>query len=183
VQPPVEVQVECAGQAPPAWHFTVKFAAPQVAVWHTPPTQVVAQGMPQPPQFIGSVDVLTQLAPHTCSPAGHTQVPVWHDAPTAHAFPQAPQLAFVLGGPHVPPVAAEQQLVPLHGCAASQDGPHALLVHASPVGQSDAELHPQLPLARHTFPAPPVVQSTHAAPGAPHADGPTAAQCCVPSQQ
>jgi hypothetical protein len=79
---------------------------PQVGVWHVPPLQVPAHGLPQPPQLRGSVAVLTQeLLQH---------VPLVHAVPVVqHAWPMAPQVPAVVW--HVPPVQVRPalQAVPL----------------------------------------------------------------------
>ncbi len=41
-------------------------------VWHVVP---VAQTVPQPPQFMLSVDVFTHVVPHSVVPVGHTHDP------------------------------------------------------------------------------------------------------------
>jgi len=66
---------------------------------HWPPVHVPpgGQATPQPPQWFGSVCVLTQVPPQSVCPVGHpTQLPPTHVWPDPHAFPQVPQFCVVL---------------------------------------------------------------------------------------
>ena len=52
-----------------------------------------AQRTLQPPQFDGSVPVLTQRPLHNAEPAGHAQVPLVHVVPVGQMSPHTPQFA------------------------------------------------------------------------------------------
>jgi hypothetical protein len=101
---------------------------PEHASAQVPPEQTSpgAHVVPQPPQFAGSVWVLTQLWPHFVEPPPHesAQAPPEQTSPGAHVVPQAPQLTGSLwvaahapsqrswpGGQTIPPV--EDVVVPL----------------------------------------------------------------------
>ena len=68
---------------------------PASPVAHVPPEQTALppQRLPQEPQLLLSVCVLTQALPHCVSPAPHEQLPLLHVAPMAHWCPQLPQLS------------------------------------------------------------------------------------------
>ena len=62
--------------------------------WHAPPEHValLPHTLPQLPQLVRSVAVLTQLPPQSVCPVGHPQRPPAHITPGAHWLPQVPQL-------------------------------------------------------------------------------------------
>lgn len=68
---------------------------PASAVAHVPPEQtaLLRQRLPQPPQLVLSVCVLTHVLPHCMSPAPQEQVPLLQVPPLAHWCPQLPQLS------------------------------------------------------------------------------------------
>jgi hypothetical protein len=63
------------------------------ALLHAPPTQAwpVWQRLAQLPQWVGSVETLTQAPLHVVAPALQAQAPAVHLAPEPHVLPQAPQ--------------------------------------------------------------------------------------------
>jgi hypothetical protein len=63
---------------------------PLLQVWPTP------QRMLQPPQFAGSLAVLTQRPLQNDEPAGHAQVPLVHAVPMGQMKPHTPQFALSL---------------------------------------------------------------------------------------
>jgi hypothetical protein len=63
---------------------------PLLQVWPTP------QRMLQPPQFKGSVAVVTQRPLQNDEPAGHAQVPLVHAVPMGQMKPHTPQFALSL---------------------------------------------------------------------------------------
>jgi hypothetical protein len=86
---------------PTVVHMLLQTIWPAVQlVWHVPFMQISvgAHGMPQPPQFMGSVAVAVHmpglpLGGHLISPLGHApQAPAVHIAPTGQPMPQPPQL-------------------------------------------------------------------------------------------
>jgi hypothetical protein len=98
------------------------------------------------------------------------QLPPTHTDPLplqiSHAPPVDPQaLESVAPETQVPPL----QQPPLHTAPPAQLVPHLWSTHASPTGQSDASLHPQVP-ATQALPIMLFMQSTHAVPE-PHALG------------
>jgi hypothetical protein len=50
------------------------------------------QELPQAPQLVELVWVLTQELPHQVCPVGHTQEPLEQERPPEQELPQAPQL-------------------------------------------------------------------------------------------
>ena len=60
---------------------------PFVHVWPAP------QRTLQPPQFAGSLEVVTQRPLQNVEPAGHAQVPLVHDVPMGQMKPHTPQFA------------------------------------------------------------------------------------------
>jgi hypothetical protein len=137
------------------------------AVVLVPATQVVPLQQP-----LGQLVLSQTHAPFTqCWPAAQAE-PV---APQTHAplvqvsavipqltqtRPLEPHAVRVFPATQVP---LEQQ-PPLQGLVVLHAEVQTPLLHASSVGQSVSELQPQTPLAKHTWPAPLVVQLTHAAP-------------------
>jgi len=117
-------------------------------------------------------------------------VPVTHAVPAALLVQLVQTAVPVLQAPppvpgwQVPPVAAEQQPV-LQTWVAEHIAVHVWVVvsHASPAGQSAVAPHPHAPLASHTAPWVLMVQSTHAAPEAPHDVSLTAAHVLAALQQ
>jgi hypothetical protein len=71
-------------------HFTLGGGQAHAPLAHwTPP----GQATPQLPQFLGSVEVLTQAAPHFVSPLGQVHTPPTQFWPVAQTCPHAPQFA------------------------------------------------------------------------------------------
>jgi hypothetical protein len=66
---------------------------PPSLVAHVPPehTALPLQRLPQEPQLLLSVCVLTQALPHCVSPAPQEQLPLLHAPPVGHWCPQLPQ--------------------------------------------------------------------------------------------
>ena len=60
---------------------------PLVQVWPA------AQRTLQPPQFAGSLEVVTQRPLQNVEPTGHAQVPLVHEVPMGQMKPHTPQLA------------------------------------------------------------------------------------------
>ena len=65
-----------------------------------PLTQVVPDGqtLPQAPQLLLSVVVVTQRPAQSVWPEGHWQRPAEHTWPVGHTIPQAPQLTASVEG-------------------------------------------------------------------------------------
>jgi hypothetical protein len=78
-------QVVPVAQAAP-FPLSEETHAPDEHVWP------LGQAMPQAPQLLGLVDVLTQAEPHTVEPVGQLHCPDVHMPPDLQATPQAPQL-------------------------------------------------------------------------------------------
>jgi hypothetical protein len=114
---------------------------PEQVSAQVPPEQTspAAHALSQPPQWAGSVWVLTQLWPHWVAPPPHERAhaPLEHTSPGAQGLPQLPQLVgsvWVLtqtpsqlscpAGQPGPPVDEEDDMVPL----LLDDGPLLLAV-------------------------------------------------------
>ncbi len=103
---------------------------PLVQVWPGP------QRTLQPPQFAGSVAVLTQRPLQNEEPAGQAQVPLVHDVPMGQMKPHTPQFALsVLVLVQVP-----LQLI----CPTGQTLVHMRFTHEAP----GAQVTPQPPQLR-----------------------------------
>src|SRR5207249_2506366 len=137
---------------------------------HEPPEHTaVADGppgqtTPQPPQLLGSLDVLTHAPPHLVVPPLHVsvQLPETHASPAAHAWPQLPQFAeslersthdaphFVVPLPHSATHAPDTHSSPdVHALAhapqffgsretSTQSAPHLVVPVGQPLGTSEA---------------------------------------------
>lgn len=79
----VKLVRHCPRQSVPNWHLHAEL----VQSWSK------RQVLPQPPQLLASMLVLTQRSPHGVSPVGHLQSPPLQTNPGEHALPHAPQLA------------------------------------------------------------------------------------------
>lgn len=88
-------QVFCAMQATsPAGQ------ALQAPLMHICPAR---HSLPQPPQFIGSLETSTQPVAQVMSPGSHVQAPLMQVAPTKQPLPHTPQLASsTAGSTHTP---------------------------------------------------------------------------------
>ena len=82
---------------PQSTSVSLPFLTPSehVGAWHAPPLQTpLEQTLPQLPQFLGSVLVLTQVPLQLVCPAGQTtiQTPLEQISPLGQALPHKPQL-------------------------------------------------------------------------------------------
>jgi hypothetical protein len=117
----------------------------------------------------------THLPPTQRWPAAHGDPPPQVHVPPVQVSPagaqvrQAPPLEPQAAGSAVPATHTLLllQQPPLQGLVGPQAPLHVPLLHASSAGQSAAELQPQTPLDRHTWPRPLVVQFAQATPPVP----------------
>ena len=163
------MQVECAGHfAPKLMHCTVLFAVPQAG--HAPLTQPFGHGLPQDPQFFGSVRRLVQLV-HTLSPIGQAQTPFEHAAPGAQTLPQPPQFSRSVCVSEQPlaqsslPV-GQPQTPALQSKPPGQSLPQPAQFFGSLIVSTQAPLHALSPGGHPQVPA---VQAAPGAQGLPHA--------------
>jgi hypothetical protein len=124
--------------------------------WQLPPAHAWpdAHGLPHPPQFAGSLEVSTHVAPHADRPGLQPQLPAAHTCALLHVFPQSPQLtgSVVTSVQRMPQVLAVlgQVQVPPTQASVPQSVPHAPQFRGSLVVSTHrppqvAPLHAHLP--------------------------------------
>lgn len=118
----------CPGRTSSRCSSPLPFAdGPLVQAEHVPPVQVpfvqvwpFVQVVPQAPQFVMLVWVLTHAVPHKVCPAGHAQAPALQVWPVPQVLPHVPQL--------LPLVCVLTHAVPHKVCPAGQAQTPALQV-------------------------------------------------------
>jgi hypothetical protein len=121
-------------------------------------------GVPQPPQWFGSVCVLTQTPLHKVSPVGHTHVPL-QIVPPVHALPHAPQLLVVVkstqAAPHTPNPVGHTQLPELHVAPLAHFVPQALQLFGSVCVLTQTPPHKVVPPVHWHVPETQLVPPVH----------------------